>query len=69
MVRVSGVDDSRVVDAIAFPLLPPGHPQAAVYALANKVATDILSKGYVGCIFLLHRLIYGVLPSIIDKGM
>jgi choline dehydrogenase len=32
----------RVVDASAFPLLPPGHPQATVYALAEKIAADIL---------------------------
>jgi choline dehydrogenase len=28
--RVIGVDGLRVVDASAFPLLPPGHPQATV---------------------------------------
>ena len=28
--RVFGVDGLRVVDASAFPLLPPGHPQSVV---------------------------------------
>jgi choline dehydrogenase len=28
--RVVGVDRLRVVDASAFPILPPGHPQATV---------------------------------------
>jgi choline dehydrogenase len=40
--RVIGVFGVRVVDASAFPLLPPGHPQATVYALAEKIAADIL---------------------------
>lgn len=39
--RVYGVHGLRVVDASIFPLLPPGHPQATVYALAEKVAEDI----------------------------
>lgn len=41
--RVIGVNGLRVVDASAFPLLPPGHPQATVYALAEKIAADILA--------------------------
>ncbi|RDW59156.1 hypothetical protein BP5796_12080 [Coleophoma crateriformis] len=40
--RVIGVKNLRVVDASAFPLLPPGHPQSTVYALAEKIAADIL---------------------------
>lgn len=40
--RVIGVNRLRIVDASAFPLLPPGHPQATVYALAEKIAADIL---------------------------
>lgn len=36
-----GVKTLRVVDTSAFPLLPLGHPQATVYALAEKVAADI----------------------------
>lgn len=43
--RVFGVKNLRVVDASAFALLPPGHPQATVYALAEKIAADILSGG------------------------
>ncbi|KAH9871550.1 hypothetical protein J1614_005805 [Plenodomus biglobosus] len=41
--RVIGVDGLRVVDASAFPFLPPGQPQATVYALAEKIAAEILS--------------------------
>lgn len=40
--RVYGVKGLRVVDASAFPLLPPGHPQSTVYALAEKIADDII---------------------------
>jgi choline dehydrogenase len=39
--RVFGVQGLRVVDASAFPFLPPGHPQATVYMLAEKIAEDI----------------------------
>ncbi|KAL8784755.1 MAG: hypothetical protein Q9213_003786 [Squamulea squamosa] len=39
--RVFGVKRLRVVDARSFPLLPPGHPQATVYALAEKIACDV----------------------------
>lgn len=41
--RVIGVKGLRIVDASAFPLLPPGHPQATVYALAEKIAADMLA--------------------------
>lgn len=40
--RVFGVHRLRVVDASSFALLPPGHPQATIYALAEKVA-DLLT--------------------------
>ncbi|USW54083.1 Putative glucose-methanol-choline oxidoreductase, FAD/NAD(P)-binding domain superfamily [Septoria linicola] len=40
--RVMGVKRLRVVDASAFAILPPGHPQATVYALAEKIAEDVL---------------------------
>lgn len=40
--RVFGVNGLRVVDASAFPHLPPGHPQSTVYMLAEKIADDIL---------------------------
>ncbi|KAK8075434.1 GMC oxidoreductase [Apiospora hydei] len=39
--RVIGVTGLRVVDASAFALLPPGHPQSTVYALAEKIAAQI----------------------------
>ncbi|KAI8952985.1 GMC oxidoreductase [Xylaria longipes] len=39
--RVYGVSGLRVVDAAAFPLLPPGHPMGTVYTLAEKIACDI----------------------------
>lgn len=41
--RVYGVKGLRVVDASSFPFLTPGHPQSGVYALAEKIAHDILS--------------------------
>lgn len=40
--RVIGVQGLRVVDASAFPFLPPGQPQSMVYALAEKIAQHIL---------------------------
>ncbi|KAL8706998.1 MAG: hypothetical protein Q9201_000046 [Fulgogasparrea decipioides] len=44
--KVLGVQNLRIVDASVFPLLPPGHPQSTVYALAEKLAAELL---------LLHR--------------
>ena len=40
--RVVGVQGLRVVDASAFPFLPPGQPQSMVYALAEKISQNIL---------------------------
>ncbi|KAK3630748.1 hypothetical protein LTR56_017305 [Elasticomyces elasticus] len=40
--RVIGVEGLRVVDASAFALLPPGHPESTVYVLAEKIAAEIL---------------------------
>ncbi|KAF1978177.1 glucose-methanol-choline oxidoreductase [Bimuria novae-zelandiae CBS 107.79] len=40
--RVFGVQALRVVDLSAVPFLPPGHPMATVYALAEKQAAAIL---------------------------
>lgn len=40
--NVIGVTGLKVVDASSFALLPPGHPQSTVYALAEKVADQIL---------------------------
>ncbi|ORY64306.1 uncharacterized protein BCR38DRAFT_458027 [Pseudomassariella vexata] len=42
LARVIGVDGLRVVDASALALLPPGHPQALIYALAEKIADSII---------------------------
>ncbi|KAL9129094.1 MAG: hypothetical protein Q9217_002366 [Psora testacea] len=39
--RVMGVQNLRVVDISALPFVPPGHPQATVYMLAEKIANDI----------------------------
>ena len=41
--RVYGTKGLRVVDASAFPFLPPGHPQSTVYAMAELVAEDIVN--------------------------
>ncbi|PKY07982.1 FAD/NAD(P)-binding domain-containing protein [Aspergillus campestris IBT 28561] len=42
--RVFGLRRLRVVDASSFPFLTPGHPQSVVYALAEKIAADILNS-------------------------
>ncbi|KAK2791744.1 hypothetical protein FQN52_004660 [Onygenales sp. PD_12] len=42
--KVFGVQRLRVVDASAFPFLPPGHPQSTVYMLAEKIAASILGQ-------------------------
>ena len=42
--RVFGTKGLRVVDASAFPFVLPGHIQATVYALAEKIAEDILRR-------------------------
>jgi len=44
LARVFGIQGLRVVDASAFPLLPPGHPQSTVYALAEKIAAEMVAK-------------------------
>jgi choline dehydrogenase len=42
--KVFGVSGLRVVDASSFALLPPGHPQSTVYALAEKISAGILAS-------------------------
>lgn len=39
--RVFGVKGLRVVDASIIPFSLPGHPQATIYGLAEKIADDI----------------------------
>ena len=41
--QVFGVTGLRVVDVSAFPFTPPGHTQASVYMLAEKIAAGIKS--------------------------
>ncbi|KAK8233504.1 choline dehydrogenase [Phyllosticta capitalensis] len=41
--RVIGVENLRVVDASMFAFLPPGHPSALIYALAEKISEDIIN--------------------------
>ncbi|KAK3312320.1 hypothetical protein B0H66DRAFT_396827 [Apodospora peruviana] len=41
--KVFGVTGLRVVDISVFPFALPGHPQATVYALAEKIAADIIA--------------------------
>ncbi|KAF6227868.1 hypothetical protein HO133_007596 [Letharia lupina] len=41
--KVHGIQRLRVVDASSFPFLPPGHPQATIYAVAEKLASEILA--------------------------
>ncbi|KAI1194132.1 GMC oxidoreductase [Nemania serpens] len=45
--RVYGVSGLRVVDASAFPFVPAGHPMGTVYALAEKIASNITGAGRV----------------------
>ena len=42
--KVRGFANLRVADASIMPLLPSGHPQMAVYAIADKAADLILSS-------------------------
>ncbi|KAK3385186.1 hypothetical protein B0H63DRAFT_414270 [Podospora didyma] len=42
--RVFGVTGLRVLDASVFPFALPSHPTATLYALAEKIAEDIISS-------------------------
>ncbi|KAF7860727.1 hypothetical protein EAF04_008245 [Stromatinia cepivora] len=41
--KVFGVEGLRVVDASIFPFALPGHPQASVYMIGEKIADDIIT--------------------------
>ena len=43
--RVFGVDNLRVVDISIIPFSLPGHPQASVYMIAEKIVDDIRRRG------------------------
>ena len=40
---VYDVQNLRVIDVSALPIIPPGHPQSTVYKLEEMIADDILS--------------------------
>ena len=42
--RVFGTRNLRVMDASIFPFLPPGHPQSTIYALSEKLASELVGK-------------------------
>ncbi|KAI9062483.1 GMC oxidoreductase [Trametes sanguinea] len=46
--RVKGVEGLRVVDASVFPFIPAGHPQAVIYAFAERAA-ELMRSGYRAC--------------------
>lgn len=43
--RVYGTKNLRVVDASVMPLIPGGHIQSAIYAIAEKVTSSLLFPG------------------------
>ena len=42
--RIYKIRELRIVDASSFSFLPPGHPQTIIYALAEKIANEILQN-------------------------
>lgn len=47
--RLNGLSGIRVVDSSTFPLPVTCHPQATVYALANRAAKDIIAADFEDC--------------------
>ncbi|KAI5477050.1 hypothetical protein MNV49_006926 [Pseudohyphozyma bogoriensis] len=46
--RVYGTKNLRVIDASSFPMLPPGHPQSTLFALAEK-ASELIKEDHGDC--------------------
>lgn len=63
--RVYGVQNLRVVDASAFPILPPGHPQSAICKYTPLPMLDSVRKV---ADFVLDMLAEKIADLIINNG-